>query len=139
MRLIGLDLGSKSLGVAISDELGFIARPLTTFYFKSDGYAKASSFVIELCQKEKVKKVILGLPKHMNGDLGIRAEISLAFKELLEKNSDLEVILVDERLTTSIVDKYMLEGNLRRETRKAKKDELAAQVILQDYLDRRKK
>lgn len=137
MRIIGLDLGSKSLGIAISDELGIIARPLTTYYFKEDNYLKAALYLIEVCKNEGVKTVVLGLPKHMNGDIGVRANISLEFKKMLEDKGNLEVILLDERLTTSIVNKYMLEGNLRRDARKAKKDELAAQVILQNYLDRR--
>lgn len=138
MRIIGLDLGAKSLGIAISDELQIIARPLTTYYFKEDNYKQASSYLIDLCQKEKVTKIVLGLPKHMNGDMGIRANISLEFKKLIEDNSNIKVILLDERLTTSMVDKLMLEGNLSREKRRSKKDELAAQVILQNYLDRRK-
>ncbi len=138
MRIIGLDLGEKSLGVAISDELQIIASPLTTFYFKNNDYNKALNFIIELCKKENVKEVVLGLPKHMNGDLGIRANISFEFKKLLEENSDLKVILKDERLTTSYANKLMLEADLSRKKRKALKDELAAQVILQDYLDWRK-
>ncbi len=138
MRIIGLDLGAKSLGIAISDELQIIARPLITYYFKEDNYKQASSYLIDLCQKEKVTEIVLGLPKHMNGDMGIRANISLEFKKLIEDNSNIKVILLDERLTTSMVDKLMLEGNLSREKRRSKKDELAAQVILQNYLDRRK-
>lgn len=138
MRIIGLDLGEKSLGVAISDELQIIASPLTTFYFKNNDYNKALNFIIELCKKENVKEVVLGLPKHMNGDLGIRANISFEFKKLLEENSDLKIILKDERLTTSYANKLMLEADLSRKKRKALKDELAAQVILQDYLDWRK-
>lgn len=138
MRLIGLDLGSKSLGIAISDELGILASSLTTYYFKEDDYKKASAYLINLCKQYQVKKVVLGLPKHMNGDLGIRANISFDFKKLIEDNSDIEVILYDERLTTSLVDKAMLEGNLSRQKRKAKKDELAAEIILQNYLDRSK-
>lgn len=137
MRLIGLDLGSKTLGVAISDELGMIARAYDTFRFNDDDYDSAVNYTIEICQKEKVKEVVLGLPKHMNGDCGIRANISYDFKEAVESKSDIKVHLIDERLTTSLVNKAMISGNMRREKRKEKKDELAAVIILQNYLDRR--
>lgn len=138
MRIIGLDLGSKSLGIAISDELNILASSLTTYYFKENDYKSAVSYLLELCDKYQVKKVVLGLPKHMNGDLGIRANISFEFKKMIEEKANIEVILFDERLTTSLVDKAMLEGNLKRKKRKEKKDELAAAIILQNYLDRGK-
>lgn len=138
MKYVGLDLGSRTLGIAISDELGFLARAVETYRFPEDAYDKAAAYTIAFCQKEKVKKVVLGLPKHMNGDAGIRAQISYDFKDLLEKQSDLEVILVDERLTTVMVDKTMIFGNVRRKDRREKKDEMAAVVILQNYLDKMK-
>ncbi len=102
MKYVGLDLGSRTLGIAISDELGFLARAVETYRFPENAYKKAAEYTIAFCQKEKVTKVVLGLPKHMNGDAGIRAQISYDFKNLIEKNSSLEVILVDERLTTEI-------------------------------------
>ncbi|MDE7385152.1 MAG: Holliday junction resolvase RuvX [Anaeroplasmataceae bacterium] len=136
MKTIGLDLGSRTLGVAISDELGFLARALDTFRFPDDAYALAAEYVCELCKKEKVTTVVLGLPKHMNGDQGVRAQISYDFKAMLEEKGNLKVILEDERLTTVLVDKAMISGNVRREDRKKKKDEMAAVVILQNYLDK---
>ncbi len=138
MKYIGLDLGSRTLGIAISDELGFLARAVETYRFPENAYKKAAEYTIAFCQKEKVTKVVLGLPKHMNGDAGIRAQISYDFKNLIEKNSSLEVILVDERLTTVMVDKTMILGNVRRKDRREKKDEMAAVVILQNYLDKLK-
>ena len=136
MKYIGLDLGSRTLGVAISDELGFLARALETYRFEDDDYDSAVKYTIGLCQREKVKSVVLGLPKHMNGDEGIRAQISYDFKKKIEDNSDIKVILEDERLTTKIVDRAMISGNVRRKDRKQKKDEMAAVVILQNYLDK---
>lgn len=137
MKYIGLDLGSRTLGVAISDETGFLARAYDTFRFKDDDYESAINYTIETCKKENVKEVVLGYPKHMNGDAGIRASISDNFKLNLETKGNLVVHLEDERLTTIIVDKAMIEGNMRRDKRRQKKDELAAVVILQGFLDRK--
>lgn len=138
MRIIGLDLGSKTLGIAISDELGMLARALETYRFPEDQYDLAIDYLITLCAKEKVEEVVLGLPKHMNGDCGIRAQISYDFKAKVEAKSPIKVKLIDERLTTSIVDKTMIMGNVKRKDRKQKKDEMAAVVILQNYLDKRR-
>ncbi len=136
MKYIGLDLGSRTLGIAISDELGMIARSLETFRFADDQYEQAVNHLIHICNREHVQKVILGLPKHMNGDEGIRAQISYDFKSMIEAKSNIEVKLEDERLTTVLVDKTMISGNVHRKDRKEKKDEMAAVVILQNYLNR---
>ena len=128
MKYIGLDLGSRTLGVAISDELGILARKYDTLRFYEDDYDKAISYTIDVCNKENVKTVVLGLPRHMNGDKGIRADISIEFKNKIESLSDIKVILEDERLTTVIVDRAMLEGNLSRKKRHEKKDEM--EVVL---------
>lgn len=138
MKYIGLDLGSRTLGVAISDETGFLARALETFRFRDDDYESAIIYTIEICKKENVTEVVLGYPRHMNGDAGIRAGISISFKEEIEKRSNIKVHLEDERLTTIIVDKAMIEGNIRRDKRRQKKDELAAVVILQGFLDKKR-
>ena len=137
MKYIGLDLGSRTLGVAISDELGILARAYDTLRFRDDDYEKAISYTIDICEKEHVNTVILGLPKHMNGDEGVRAQISFDFKTQIEARSNIKVILEDERLTTVIVDKAMIEANVRRKDRREKKDEMAAVVILQNYLDKK--
>lgn len=136
MKYVGLDLGSRTLGIAISDELGMLARAVETFRFNENNYTAAVKYTIDFCQKERVKNVVLGYPKHMNGDAGIRAQISEDFKTKIENSSDIKVILQDERLTTVIVDKAMISGNVKRKDRKQKKDEMAAVVILQNYLDR---
>ena len=137
MKYIGLDLGSKTLGIAISDELGFLARALETYRFNEDDYEAAANYIIDVAKANKVTTLILGNPKHMNGDMGVRSQISVDFKNLIEGKSDLKVILEDERLTSVIVDKAMTFGDLSRKTRKQKKDEMAAVVILQNYLDRK--
>ena len=136
MKYLGLDLGSRTLGIAISDELGIIARSYDTLRFKDDDYDYAIEKTIEICNKENVKIVVLGYPKHMNGDAGIRASISVDFKNKIEEKTDIKVILEDERLTTVIVDRTMISGNVRRKDRRQKKDEMAAVVILQNYLDK---
>ena len=137
MKYIGLDLGSRTLGVAISDEMGILARAYDTLRFYDDDYEKAIEYTIDICKKEKVSTVVLGLPKHMNGDEGVRAQISFDFKAEIEKRSDSKVVLMDERLTTVIVDKAMISANVRRKDRHEKKDEMAAVVILQNYLDKK--
>lgn len=136
MKYIGLDLGSRTLGVAISDALGMLARAHDTFRFEDDRYDLAVNYTIELCKKEGVNTVVLGYPKHMNGDAGVRAQISEDFKKSIEESSDIKVVLADERLTTVIVNRAMISGNVNRKDRKQKKDEMAAVVILQNYLDR---
>ena len=137
MKYIGLDLGSRTLGVAISDEMGILARAQDILRFRDDDYEKAIEYTIDICKKEKVSTVVLGLPKHMNGDEGVRAQISFDFKAEIEKRSDIKVVLMDERLTTVIVDKAMISANVRRKDRHEKKDEMAAVVILQNYLDKK--
>lgn len=135
MKYLGLDLGSKTLGLAISDELGMFARALTTLRFEDDNYDYAVSETISICQKEGIKEIVLGNPKHMNGDEGIRSQISYDFKKKIESISDIKVHLIDERLTTIRVDRAMILGNMSRQKRHQKKDEMAAVVILQDFLD----
>jgi putative Holliday junction resolvase len=136
MKYIGLDLGSRTLGIAISDELGILARSYDTLRFKDDDYNYAINATIEIWKKENVSTVVLGYPKHMNGDAGIRASISENFKKEIEASSNIKVVLEDERLTTVIVDRAMISGNVKRKDRRQKKDEMAAVVILQNYLDK---
>lgn len=134
MKSIGLDLGSRTCGVSISDALGMIARTYDTIRFEEDDYETALKSVVEICKKEQVTNVVLGNPKHMNGDEGIRSKISYDFKDRLEENG-LIVTLIDERLTTVVAERSMLEADFSRKKRKQKKDEVAAVTILQDYLD----
>ena len=134
-KILGLDLGSRTCGVAISDISGFLARIYETIRFSDDDYDTCLKRVVEICEKENVNDIVLGLPKHMNGDVGIRGQISIDFKAKLLAKHPFNVILWDERLTSVAVNRAMIDGNMRREFRKEHKDELAAVVILQGYLD----
>ena len=135
MKYLGLDLGSRTLGLAISDSLGMFARAYDTLRFEDDDYEYAINETINICKKEGINEIVLGNPKHMNGDEGIRSQISYDFKKKIEEKSDIKVHLLDERLTTIRVDKAMIMGNMSRQKRHQKKDEMAAVVILQDFLD----
>ena len=115
MRVMGLDLGSRTCGVAISDVSGFLARVYTTIRFTDDDYDTCLKEVLAICAKERVKDIVLGYPKHMNGDVGIRGQISEDFKKKVEENSDIKVYLWDERLSTVAADRVMLQANMRRE------------------------
>lgn len=134
-KIMGLDLGSRTCGVALSDTLGFMASPVVTVRFSDDDYENACEQICAIIDENKVQKIILGLPKHMNGDIGIRGEISQQFKELLQSKRDVEVILWDERLTTVSAQKSMIASNVNRQKRKEMIDAMAAVVILQSYLD----
>lgn len=139
MRCLGFDLGSKTLGVSVSDTTNTIASSLKTIFFEEDNYESLLIPVSELIKEYDADKIILGLPKNMNNTYGKRAEISIAFKEMLEKEFNIEVILEDERLTTVISNNILISADVSRKKRKKKVDALAAQVILQNYLDRKVK
>ncbi len=132
---MGLDLGARTCGVALSDIMGMIASPVETIRFAEDDYETACGRVVELIKANNVKKVVLGLPKHMNGDVGVRGEISIKFKEMLLEKADVEVILWDERLTTVSAQKSMIASNMNRKKRHRMVDTMAAVIILQGYLD----
>ena len=132
---MGLDLGARTCGVALSDIMGMIASPVETIRFAEDDYETACGRVVELIKANNVKKVVLGLPKHMNGDVGVRGEISIRFKEMLLEKADVEVILWDERLTTVSAQKSMIASNMNRRKRHRMVDTMAAVIILQGYLD----
>ncbi len=137
MRYLGLDLGSKTLGVALSDTTNTIASSLKTIFFKEDDYNSLIEPIRELINEYDISKIVLGLPKNMNNTLGPRAELSYSFKKLLEDNLNIEVILEDERLTTVISNNIMIKADMSRKKRKKKVDSIAASLILQSYLDRR--
>lgn len=135
-KIIGLDLGSKTCGIAMSDVLGMIAHGVETFRFKEEQYDRVVDRVEELVKDNNIHKVVLGLPKHMNGDIGIRGEISIMFKDLLETRiKEIEVILIDERLTTKVAEKSLIFADVSRKNRKKVIDKMAAVTILQGYLD----
>lgn len=135
MKFLGLDLGTKTLGLAISDALGMISSP-----YKTIRYNDYNELILELkkiIESENISKLIMGLPKNMNNTLGKRAEAVINFKDLLEKHIEIEIILVDERLSTMEAEKYLLEGDLRRNKRKKIIDSVAASIILDSYLRRK--
>lgn len=134
MRILGLDLGSVTCGVSVSDALGMIARPYQTLRFAADDYEDAFAQVSEVIKELQTSTVVLGLPKHMNGDVGIRGEISIAFKQRLE-SLGVKVVLWDERLTTVAAEKILIAADVSRKKRKKVIDQMAAVQILQSYLD----
>jgi len=139
MRYLGLDLGTKTLGVAITDKTGTIARVLEVIRFKSEDYKEASLKVLELIKEYDIKKIALGLPKNMDNSLGFASERSLKFKELLETKTDIPIYLVDERLTSVEAEKYLLEGDVSRNKRKKVIDGVAAQIILETFIRKEEK
>ena len=136
MRIMGLDYGSKTVGVAVSDALGLTAQGIEIVRRKSENKLRQTLARIEEIAKEYgVEKIVLGFPKHMNNDIGERAEKSLEFKEMLERRTGLPVIMWDERLTTLEAERTLIESKVRREDRKKYVDKIAAVFILQGYLD----
>ena len=136
MRCLGLDLGSKTLGVSISDLTNCIASVYTTLRFQYEDYKSLIEPLREIILKEGIDTLVLGLPKNMNNTLGTRAMITLEFKELLEKEFGLKVIMEDERLTSVISNNVLIKADMSRNKRKKKVDGMAAVIILQGYLDR---
>ena len=137
MRVMGLDFGSKTLGVAVSDPLGLTAQPVEIIRRKSENKLRQTlARVEELVSAYQVTQLVLGFPKNMNNTLGERALKSLEFKEMLERRTGLPVVMWDERLTTVEANRAMMEGKVRREDRGRYVDAIAAVLILQGYLDR---
>ena len=136
MRIMGLDYGSKTVGVAISDPLLITAQGIEIIRRKDENKLRQTlARIEELIVEYEVSEIVLGLPKNMNDTLGDRAELSLEFKDKLERRTGLSVTMWDERLTTVAADKTMMEAGIRREHRKEYVDKIAAVLILQGYLD----
>ena len=136
MRVMGLDYGSKTVGVAVSDPFGWTAQGVGTIVRKEENKLRQTLARIEaLVQEYEVEKIVLGFPKNMNSTLGERAQKTLEFKEKLEKRIGVPVIMWDERLTTVEAERTLIESNVRREDRKKYVDKIAAVFILQGYLD----
>ena len=136
MRILGLDYGSKTVGVAVSDPLGLTAQRLDTIWRKQENKLRQTlARIKELVDEYRIEQIVLGYPKNMNNTVGERAEKALEFKEMLEKRTGLPVIMWDERLTTVEADRTLMEAGVRRENRKQYLDGLAAVFILQGYLD----
>ena len=136
MRILGLDYGTKTTGVAVSDPMGWTAQGLEIIRRQEEEHLKATiNRIAELCAEYKVEKIVLGLPKNMNNTLGERGEKTLLFKEKLEARLKLPVEMWDERLSTVAAESVLLEADMRRKKRKNVIDKLAATIILQNYLD----
>ena len=136
MRIMGLDFGSRTVGVAVSDPLGITAQGVETVERPQENKLRRTlARLEELIGEYQVEKIVVGCPRHMNGDFGERAEKSKAFAEKLSARTGLPVVLWDERLTTVAAERVLSEAGVRRERRKDYVDKIAAVFILQGYLD----
>ena len=136
MKYLGLDLGSRTLGISVSDNTGIIASSLKTIRHNED-YSYLLEEVKKLVLELKIEAIVLGFPKNMNNTVGPKGELSLKFKQELESILDIPVYLQDERLTTKEATDILIKGNTSRKNRKKVVDSLAETIILQSYLDRR--
>ena len=136
MRIMGLDFGSKTVGVAVCDPSGITAQAVETITRTSENKLRQTLARIEqLAREYEIERIVLGYPKNMNNTLGERVEKTLEFKASLERRTGLEVLLWDERLTTIAAERVLMESGVRRENRKKTIDQIAAVFILQGYLD----
>ena len=136
MRILGLDYGTRTVGVAISDELGITAQPLETIVRKdANKLRKTYARIEELVREYGVETIVLGFPNNMNNTIGERGNDTIDFRDALVRRTNVEVILWDERLTTVASEKVLMESGVRRENRKKVIDQIAASLILQGYLD----
>ena len=138
MKYLGLDLGSRTLGIAVSDGTGLIASSYKTIRHNEE-YDRLLGEVKSIVEELNIAAIVLGFPKNMNNTIGPKGELSLSFKEQLEKIVNIPVILQDERLTTKSATDMLIMGNVSRKDRKKVVDSVAATIILQSYLDRRDK
>ena len=138
MRVIGLDLGTKTLGVAISDPSKIIASSLTTIRFEENDYKSAIKELKNIISDYEIELIVIGLPKNMNNSLGFAAQRTLDFEKLLKDEFEIPIYEQDERLSSVTANNILLEADVSRRKRKKKVDQLAATIILQNYLDIRK-
>lgn len=135
-RVMGLDLGDRTIGVAVSDPLMIMAQGLTTIRREENELEKDFKELEKIIKEYDVAKIVIGLPKNMNGSIGFQGEKTLEFGKELEEHFEMEIIYEDERLTTMAAEKLLISGNVRRENRKKVIDKVAATYILQTYIDR---
>ena len=135
MKYLGLDLGSRTLGIAKSDTLGLIASSYGVIRHQEE-YSRLIDEVVKLVDLEKIDAIVLGFPKNMNNSIGTKGELSLKFKKELEKKLSIPVYLQDERLSTKSATDLLISGNVSRKGRKKVVDSVAATIILQTYLDK---
>lgn len=139
MKIIGLDVGSKTIGVAISDSLGWTAQGITTIKWDENQIGSADQELKKLIREHNIGKAVIGLPKNMNGTIGERGEASERFAKHFEEVHHIPVVLWDERLSTVAADRVLLEADLSRQRRKKVIDKVAAVMILQTFLDQQSK
>ena len=137
MRILGIDLGRRTVGIAVSDEAEIIASPIETYRIRENDLQGALSCVKMAIEEYGIQKIVLGLPKNMNGTIGPQAEYCLEFQKMLEEATKLEVVMIDERMTSIMANNLMLDADLSRDKRKQNVDKLAASIILQSYLDKK--
>ena len=137
MKIIGFDVGSKTIGVAISDSLGWTAQGLTTIYWNENDMNSADEELKKIIEEHDIGKAIIGLPKNMNGTIGERGEATIRFAKHFEESFQLPTELWDERLTTMAAERVLLEADVSRKKRKKVIDKMAAVMILQGYLDKK--
>lgn len=138
MRYLGLDLGTRTLGISMSDITHTIATSYKTIRFNDGEYESILDELGTIIKEYDIGKIVLGLPKNMNNSIGERAETTLLFKKMVEEHFKIEVVMQDERLSTVAAHNYMIEADMSRKKRKDKVDALAANIILQTYLDKEK-
>ncbi len=138
MRYLGLDLGTRTLGISVSDTTATIANSYKTIRFNEGDYEALIPELKSIVEEYNIGKIVLGFPKNMNNTVGERGITTLNFKEQIEQLLNIEVIMQDERLSTVEATHYMIEADMSRKKRKKKIDSLAANIILQTYLDKRK-
>ncbi len=138
MRILGLDLGSKTLGVSMSDTTATVASTYKTIRFENENYQSLTKEVKAIVDEHKIGEIVVGFPKNMNNSIGPRGEITLAFQKQLEAAFDIPILMQDERLSTVAANNYMIQADISRKKRKEKVDSLAANIILQSYLDKKK-
>lgn len=138
LKYLGLDLGTRSLGISISDITKTVATTYGTVHFDDDDYDKALLELTTIMENEPIEMIILGYPINMNGSVGPRALVTEEFKQKLEDKFGIKVVLQDERLSTKEASSYMIKADMSRKKRKKKIDSLAANIILQTYLDKKK-
>ena len=134
MRYLGLDLGTKTLGVAITDKTKVVANFLKVIRFSENNYLEAINSLMPILKDYQIEKIILGNPKNMNNSRGFASKRSLEFKKLLEKYTDIPIILIDERLSTTEAENILIDADLSRKKRKQVIDGISAQIILDTYL-----
>ncbi len=131
-KILGLDFGEKKIGVAISDEIGMLARPLLTINAKKEALGE----IKKVCEENQIKEIIIGMPKTLKGELGPQAQKVVQFKDELKEKIDIPVTFEDERLTSKMVEKMLIKEGVGREKRNKIIDQLSARAILQSYLDK---